>query len=327
MTTGRARKTKRTGEEDGHSDGTGQEQESSSESVDHHGTKDGGGVVGELQDSVDEGSGLGLGDTDRDEDRVQVVRDETVTGPLGKEGDGDNDPHPLQVTPALEQAEPGRALRGFPLEVDGRLALVEFVLGKRVRSVPGTVVLDEEVHSTLFLAVVDVPSGRLGDQEDEDDLEDRGETLQEGGDSPGPSVGDSESSVGGPGGDDGTEVPGRVVERGQGSTVGRERQLGDQEGGGGTGESETESDEAARSREVGQMGVLAMLRGCIWYAHVRAPMNIPMDCAAVWMATPANMTIESRDDQTSFYCFALESRHSLQEPKKMAARRPNLSAT
>jgi hypothetical protein len=317
----------RTGEEDGHSDSTGQEQESSSESVDHHGTEDGGGVVSELQDSVDEGSGLGLGDTDRDEDRVQVVRDETVTGPLGEEGDGDNDPHPLQVTPTLEQAEPARALSGFPLEVDGGLAFVEFVLGKRVRSVPSTVVLDEEVHSTLFLAVVDVPSGRLGDQEDEDDLEHRGETLQEGGDSPGPSVGDSESSVGGPGGDDRTEVPGRVVERGQGSTVGRERQLGDQEGSSGTGESETKPDKAMRLSAVSQTGVLAMLRGYVWYAHVRAPMNIPMDCAAVWIATPANMTVDSRDDQTSFYCFPLKCRHSLQEPKKMAARRPNLSAT
>lgn len=245
------RRPERTSEENGHSDGTGQEQESSSESVDHHGTKDGGGVVGELQDSVDEGSGLGLGDTDRDEDRVQVVRDETVTGPLGEEGDGDNDPHPLQVTPALEQAEPGRALRSLLLKLDGGLALVELVLGERVRSVSGTVPLDEEIHGTLLLAIVDVPSRRFGDHEDEDDLNHRGETLQEGGDSPRPSVVDSESSVGGPGGDDGTEVPGRVVQRGQGSTVGRERQLGDQEGSGGTGERETESDEATRMSEIG----------------------------------------------------------------------------
>lgn len=70
------------GEEDGHPDSTGQEQEPPSESVDHHRAEDGRGVVGNLEDPVDEGSGFRLGDTDGDQDRVlqqQARRRTTVS--------------------------------------------------------------------------------------------------------------------------------------------------------------------------------------------------------------------------------------------------------
>lgn len=163
---------------------------------------------------------------------------------MREKGDGDNNPHPLQVSPSLEQADPARARRHLLFQLDGRLALVEFILGQGIRSVPRTMILDEEIHRSLFLAIVDVPPRTLGDEEDADDLDERRQTLEERGDTPGPSVVDPERPVGGPGGDDGTEVPGRVVERGQRSTVSGEGELGDQQGCGGTGESETETDEA-----------------------------------------------------------------------------------
>ena len=110
-------------------------------------------------------------------------------------------------------------------------------------------ILDEEIHRSIFLAIVDVPPRTLRDEENTDDLDHRRESLQEGRDTPRPGVGNSEGTVGGPSGDDGTEVPGRVVQRSEGSTVGREGQLGDQEGRGGTGESQTESDKAISAKE------------------------------------------------------------------------------
>ena len=47
-----------------------------------------------------------IGDTDSLEDGVQVVRDETVTGPLGEEGDGNDDDHTSPVTLALVERSP-----------------------------------------------------------------------------------------------------------------------------------------------------------------------------------------------------------------------------
>lgn len=61
--------------EESHSATTGQEQESSSQFVDHKSSEDSSTVVEELENSVDESPSLSAGDTDRFEDRVQVVRD------------------------------------------------------------------------------------------------------------------------------------------------------------------------------------------------------------------------------------------------------------
>lgn len=104
-------------------------------------------------------------------------------------------------------------------------------------------VLGDDAGSLLLLAMVDEPSGRFRDQVNKEELEDGGETLEQGRYSPRPRVVDAESAKGGPGGDDGAKIPRRVVERSELSTVGREGQLSDEDGGGQARKSETETNE------------------------------------------------------------------------------------
>jgi len=68
----------------------------------------GGSVVVDLKDTVDKELFTLTGDSDTVEDLGEVVRDETVTRPLREEGDGDNDPHSLEITLSLEERDIGR---------------------------------------------------------------------------------------------------------------------------------------------------------------------------------------------------------------------------
>lgn len=104
-------------------------------------------------------------------------------------------------------------------------------------------VLGDDIDGLLVLAVVDQPSRGLGDHENKDELDQRGDTLQDRGNSPAPSVVDSESTKSGPSSNDRTEVPGRVVQRSDGSSMGGEGELGDKGRRGETGEGKTETDQ------------------------------------------------------------------------------------
>lgn len=52
----------------------------------------------DLEESVDEELGARTGDADLVQDFGEVVREEAVAGPLGEEGDSDDDPHAFTVT-------------------------------------------------------------------------------------------------------------------------------------------------------------------------------------------------------------------------------------
>lgn len=261
-------------EADGHSRGGDQEQGSTSDSVAHQGAKDGGTVVVDVEDTVNQGLGFRVGDSDTDENLGEVVGNQTVTGPLGEEGDGDDDQHSPLVALADKERLEAAAVVGFLFDLQGVPDLFEFVGGQRVRLVTSAMVLDENFAGSFLSTLVHQPTGRLGDGEDEcnlgkgqqgssscsdaTDLQDTGKTLQEGRDSPRPVVVDSEGTVCGPGGDDGTEVPRTVVERSQGASVGREGQLGNQERSGGTCETETETDDTSSGDEHADV-----LRSCL----------------------------------------------------------------
>lgn len=70
----------------------------------HNKTYDNGsGVVVDLENAVDEQLLSLASDSDTVEDFGEVVGDETVTGPLREESEGNDDPHSLKVTLSLEQ--------------------------------------------------------------------------------------------------------------------------------------------------------------------------------------------------------------------------------
>ena len=70
----------------------------------HNKTYDNGsGVVVNLENTVDKQLLSLASDSDTVEDLGKVVGDETVTGPLGEKGEGDDNPHSLEIALGLEQ--------------------------------------------------------------------------------------------------------------------------------------------------------------------------------------------------------------------------------
>lgn len=127
----------------------------------------------------------------------KTYRDETVTRPLREEGNGDDNAHAAEVTGSGEELLPRRVGSGLLLKTDHLLDLVDLKLDEGVVVVATAVVLGNDVLGLLELALGDEPTGRLRNEEDEGELENRGKTLEDGGDAPRPSRGHAEGAAGG----------------------------------------------------------------------------------------------------------------------------------
>ena len=103
---------------------------------------------------------LGL-DTNSIENDAEVVRDDTVTGPLGEEGKSNDDPHSLEVTPLGEHCLVRARVGGFLFDSEGFLDLFVLESDQGVVMIVAAVVFGENGDGFLITAVVDEPSGRL----------------------------------------------------------------------------------------------------------------------------------------------------------------------
>ena len=100
------------GEEDRHADTRDQEEEATADALDLERGEHGPAQVPDGEDTSDEQLDVRVGDADRVEDLVQVVRDETVPGPLREPGNGDDDAHPLAVALGRDEGLPANVLLG-----------------------------------------------------------------------------------------------------------------------------------------------------------------------------------------------------------------------
>ncbi len=90
-----------------------------------------------------------------------------------------------------------------------------------MRRITVGVVTGEDDLCLLITAAVDQPTRRFGEEPDEEELDDRRQTLEGRRDTPRPVVVDAEGTEGGPGGDDGAREPEGVIERGKRGTLSR----------------------------------------------------------------------------------------------------------
>jgi hypothetical protein len=91
------------------------------------------------------------------------------------------------------------------------------------------VVFSENVECFLVAILGDQPTWRLRNEEDEAELDNGGECLGKGGDSPAPVVLDALGAEGEPRADDGTNVPKTVVDGGDTTSVLGMAKLGEQQ--------------------------------------------------------------------------------------------------
>ena len=82
----------------------------------------------------------------------------------------------------------------FLVHLDGGFDLLELVDHQRVPLISICMVVREGAESLRVLALADEPTGGLWDEPDQEELEDRRDSLEDGGDTPGPVALDASSA-------------------------------------------------------------------------------------------------------------------------------------
>lgn len=145
-------------------------------------------------------------DTDCGEDSGQVIRDETVAGPLGEDADTHGDENPLPVSRRLQELNPA-SIGVVKLLPELRVNLLVLGVHKGGLAVALSVVFDQDFQGLLVALLEEQPTRRLGHEPDENELEKRRGALQSRGDSPGPVVGNAVGSERDAGREDGAGEP------------------------------------------------------------------------------------------------------------------------
>jgi hypothetical protein len=117
-----------------HQTGRGEDEQSTPETVHRVGGVQSPHETPDLDAAIDEELGARIGNADLVQNFGQVVREETVAGPLGEESHGDDDPHAFSVTRGREERFPADVGSDGPVELEGGLDFLEFELHDGVLS-------------------------------------------------------------------------------------------------------------------------------------------------------------------------------------------------
>jgi hypothetical protein len=166
----------------------GQEEGTTSNTFDQEGSRDGDDKIVDSHAQVEVLDLSLVVDTDSNllKDDVEVVGGNTVAGPLREESDGDNNPEAATVTGCPQEREVRDGVSDLTLETE---SLLDFLSLEQDEGVPGvaalkSVVLGEHMDGLVLLALGDEPTRGLGDEEEDDDLENGHESHHRGGDTP-----------------------------------------------------------------------------------------------------------------------------------------------
>ena len=184
---------------------------------------------------------------------MQVVGGDAVAGPLREEAGSDQNNQTVAVALGPPKLRPAVALK-LLLELDGVADLLQLELDDLVVHVAVGMVLSQDLVRLVHFPVRDQPARRLGHRPHEDQLDDGREALHERGSTPRPVADDVVGAKSQPGGDDGSKIPGRVVDGGEDGAVLRVGQLGDEQRRGAVRDGYTKTEEEARGDEHAEVG-------------------------------------------------------------------------
>jgi len=186
-----------------HTTGGGKEHGPTADLVDEqgHGDGDNEGETHLAGRETELAGGVLLVDTGRLVQKVGIVGDNGVTGPLGEEAEREKDGKAVAVALGLEEVGVAAVLAALKFHADSLLDFAVLELDGRVVPVAVGVVLGEDIKGLLVLILGNQETGGLGDPVDESELNERWESLQEGRNTPGPFVAHEIGSEGNPGDD------------------------------------------------------------------------------------------------------------------------------
>lgn len=231
-----------------HTTGGGKEKWATTKAVNHEGHSTGNNHIPDLKTSVDQVLVNLLVDANLVENESDVVGNERVTRPLGEETGAQTNEHSVSVTLGRPE-DRDLLLVEFLLKSDGLLNLNEFVSDEVVIEVSVGVVLSKNGKGLLMTVDGDQPTWRFWDEPDKTDHDASWTSLENGRSSPCPVRLDLKSSKGSPGGNDGTEIPGSIVDGGNPGTVLHMGQFGNEQWSSSVGERDTETDQETSTNE------------------------------------------------------------------------------
>ena len=166
-----------------HADGGDEPERSSSDTLTPDGGAGGEDQVPDLKTAVDQLGLDRLGDAERLEHGSEVVRDDTVSDPVGADSDGPCDGDTTSVGSVVEEI-PVSLLGHLALFLDGSLDLLALQVDERVVFVSVGVSPGEDGAGLVETAFAHEPSGRLGDGGGQEEDAGGTENLKVAGDAP-----------------------------------------------------------------------------------------------------------------------------------------------
>jgi hypothetical protein len=230
-----------------------EEERATTDAVTEQGAGDGDDQGEDLVAAVKTETSLRAGDTGGCVDLVGVVREESVAGPLREETERDDEHESVPVALGLEEVGERRGLLGEELKADGLLDLFVLELNQRIVDVAVGVVFSEHLQRIFSPLLGEQPTWRLGDPEDEHELDDGGKGLDESRDSPRPIVVHVLCAERDPRANQRTNVPETVVDGRDTRTVLGMADFGEQQRSGQLGERVSETHEETGTLEHGEV--------------------------------------------------------------------------
>ena len=230
-----------------HTGGGGQEERTTTNLVD-----EGSGIEGhsEIQDTFTgrESKLLVLVlDTGTCVDKVDVVGEQSVTGVLRDNTEGDENSEPPSVTLGPDEVQVARVRLSILLHSDGLPHLLVGELDSRVVAVALSVVIGKHRFGLLVALLGDEPTWGFGDPPDEAELECGWQTLEQSDGPPRPLVGNVGCSPANESDEQGSQIPETIVYGGKSTTMLRMADLGKENGRAHLSEGVTETEDEAAS--------------------------------------------------------------------------------
>ena len=213
------------GIDDHHTESRNEEHATTSESLNDKRRSDSNEPSPNTETSVDFKLSFLICNADLSEDFGQIVGDDGIAGPLREETEGDEDDETVAISLGLEEFKDG-IVSIFLFEGKGSLDLTVDKLDGDIVLIVERKVVSEDLETAIGAVLLDVPTGRLRNEPDTDELDRSENTLKERGQSPGPgALQVLDSAEGSPSGNDVTDEPSCVVKSGEAGTVLRVGQL------------------------------------------------------------------------------------------------------
>jgi hypothetical protein len=141
-----------------HADDGGHKEDTTANLVNKGGGEESPEQIPDLEETVKQKLYRGVYNADGLKNLIKVVRNEAVAGPLGEEGEGNNDPHTASISCGGEEMLPPSGGGNQTVKFDGGFNFLKLILDKGILFVAISVVIGKGFQCLLIAAFANQPT-------------------------------------------------------------------------------------------------------------------------------------------------------------------------